>query len=87
MPVLHRAGASYLTVQAAVWIVTDNADYDELGTLQLGSSRAIGVDPTVQAMWHCEQAGIDIKKKLIWTDRAFLAKNVRDTKLKSWLTK
>jgi len=34
MPVLGRAGIQYPATQAAVWIITDNADYSELGKLR-----------------------------------------------------
>ncbi len=77
MPVLASAGADPDTKQAAVWIVTDNADYDDLGTLVSGSwsfspggrARAIGARETAQALQLCDQAGIDVTVKAIWDDR------------------
>src|SRR5258708_363160 len=33
LPLANSAGGSFETVQAAVWIITDNADYEGLGTL------------------------------------------------------
>ncbi len=76
MPVLDKAGASYDVRQAAVWIVTDNADWDDLGVLvsrpvfQLsGGTRAIKEQETAFAMKICANAGIDIRNKAIWKDR------------------
>jgi len=34
-----------------------------------------------------DDAGLDITKKAIWKDRELLLKNVKDPRLKEWLTK
>jgi len=36
LPVIARANPEYAVRQAAVWIITDDADYDDLGTLVSG---------------------------------------------------
>jgi len=71
--------------QAAVWIVTDDASYGDLGILQrithgtlatLGlqtRARAIAAADVVEALLICANAGIDIRRKDIWHDRAELA--------------
>ena len=33
LPLLEKAGAAYPTAQAAVWILTDDASYADLGSL------------------------------------------------------
>jgi hypothetical protein len=74
MPVLNRANPGTATKQAAVWIVTDNATYDDLGILVRsfspgwGGSRVIGYTEAARAMKICADAGIDIKGKRIWKD-------------------
>jgi len=42
MPILNKAGVGYATRQAAVWIVTDNANYSDLGTLVTRQVPAFG---------------------------------------------
>jgi len=87
MPVLEQANADIPTKQAAVWIVTDNADYDDLGTLvsSPGNTRVIGYETAARAMRICAEAGIDIKKRSIWKDRNNILKNLPDGDLKTWL--
>jgi hypothetical protein len=91
MPVLDRANVEYPVRQAAVWIVTDDADYDDLGELvetsDGGSSgpRVINDAEAARAMQICDQAGIPIRSKAIWSDRVEIANGVDDQALKQWL--
>jgi hypothetical protein len=86
MPVLNKAGADMETKQAAVWIVTDNANYSELGILVAspGNARAIGVNETARAMKICADAGIDITKKRIWNDKKIIVDKLPAGTLKSF---
>ncbi len=90
MPVLDAAGVTYAVRQAAVWIVTDNADYSDLGELiestnGFDGSRVINEPEAAQAMMLCDRAGIDITHKAIWGDRNEILPNVTDPEVKSWL--
>ena len=90
MPVLEKAGVDTETRQAAVWIITDDADYDDLGTLVagqfgFGGSRVINEIETARAMKICEEAGINIRAKRIWGDRALILEGLQDDELKKWL--
>lgn len=89
MPVLEKAGVDTATKQAAVWIVTDNADYDDLGTLVSSSgyieTRAINEVEIATAMKTCAEAGIDITRKAIWYDRQLIISGLNDGDLKTWL--
>lgn len=90
MPVLEKANAGYAVRQAAVWIVTDNADYDDLGILVLsatgfGGSRVIGEAEAAQAMKLCSDAGIDVTLKAIWSDRPRILSELAPGSLKTWL--
>lgn len=92
MPVLNNANVSSAVEQAAVWIVTDNADYDDLGTLvsrtqfqTFGGTRVINEYETAKAMKICDEAGIDITKKAIWWDRNKIIDGLTDEQLKKWL--
>ena len=93
MPVLDRAGVPYSVTQAAVWIVTDNATYSDLGVLVRRSqfqpagtgSRVIGEFDAARAMQLCQEAGINIKAKAIWRDRGIILQGLQDAALKTWL--
>jgi len=92
MPVLNKANADYATRQAAVWIVTDNANYQALGILvsrpaysAYGGTRVIHEAEAARAMKICEEAGIRIRYKAIWRDRLMIARSLNDGELKSWL--
>jgi hypothetical protein len=87
IPALNRPGMAASLKQAAVWIVTDNADYDELGILvdSQGSSRAIGPETAARAMRICADAGISISAKNIWRDRKSIASRLPAGELKNWL--
>jgi hypothetical protein len=83
--VLARENASYPVIQAAVWIITDNATYDSLGSLRVGLARAIGADDAALAMKYVDDSGIDIKKRAIWRDRTRLALIARKKQDVNWL--
>jgi hypothetical protein len=85
MPVLNRSGAGMAVKQAAVWIITDNADYNDLGILVRGYSRVIGSEDAARAMKICADAGINIKGKSIWRDRKGIISGLRAGELKKWL--
>ena len=92
MPVLDKAGVSYATRQAAVWIVTDNASYSDLGILvsrsqfqAFGGTRTIREPETARAMKICDEAGIDVTKKRIWYDRQTVLNGLADGEIKTWL--
>lgn len=90
MPVLDRAQVNTETRQAAVWIVTDNADYDDLGILVasqfgFGGSRVINEPETARAMRICDEAGIYITRKRIWNDKETILQGLTDGELKKWL--
>jgi hypothetical protein len=92
LPVLDNAGVPYAVHQAAVWIVTDNADYSDLGILvsrsayqYYGGTRQIKEYESAKAMKICEEAGIDITRKAIWNDRNRILSELKDETLKKWL--
>lgn len=88
---LELADAEYDVEQAAIWIVTDNASYEDLGILvrtSIGNplgSRAIGYDDAARAMQFVDEAGIDISRKAIWNDREEIAAEVEDSQLARWI--
>lgn len=94
MPVLRKAEVNSLVQQAAVWIVTDNASYADLGTLirrgqfdLYGGTRVINEYEAAMAMKICDKAGINITQKAIWWDRDRIIKGLSDKDLKRWLQK
>jgi len=92
MPVLDKAGENFATRQAAVWIVTDDASYADLGNLVsrpahslFGGTRMIREADVTRAMKLCAEVGIDIKSKSIWRDRQRILNGLEDGELKTWL--
>jgi hypothetical protein len=89
MPALRDAGVPYEVRQAAVWIVTDDADYDDLGTLVsgwgIGGSRIILETEAALAMKIVDEAGIDITSRSIWWDRDLILQGLEDGSLRNWL--
>lgn len=95
--ILNRKNISYHTKQAAVWIVTDDASYDDLDSLRTLSQyepiipgvargrRAINEPEAAGAMRLCDEAGIDIKKKHIWSDCVKILAGLDAGELKNWL--
>ena len=87
MPLLAAAEASDPVRQAAVWIVTDNANYTDLGGLKSHSSRLIDEDAAARAILLCECAGIKVMQKAIWGDHIAIWERLTDSRLKAWLTR
>ncbi|HPC94549.1 MAG TPA: hypothetical protein PLU87_06385 [Sedimentisphaerales bacterium] len=97
MPVLAQANVSADVRQAAVWIVTDDADYEDLGILTTSPfgfpARAISASDTARAMKICDEAGINIRYKAIWNDRDEIISELQSTEsnypeskpLRQWL--
>ena len=82
-----RAAVPFSARQAAVWIITDNATYSDLGILTVnGVRRAIDAADAAAAMKLCDDAGIDITRKAIWRDRQQILNELSDGELKSWLS-
>ncbi|MGD2252276.1 MAG: hypothetical protein PVF70_05095 [Anaerolineales bacterium] len=83
--------SSYDVQQAAIWIITDNADYGDLGILVRSTSitgigsRVIGYDDAARAMQLVDDAGIDITTRAIWEDRDAVAEGVTDSALADWI--
>ncbi|AVD71674.1 hypothetical protein [Desulfobulbus oralis] len=90
MPVLEQARVDKATRQAAIWIVTDNASYEDLGILLaspfgFGGTRVINEEEAAQAMRICDAAGINIRKKAIWRDRREIMSGLKNDDLKTWM--
>ena len=86
MPELKRANASVEVEQAAVWIVTNNADYSDLGSLvgPFSATRTILQDEAARAMKILDDAGIAIERMAIWEDRKLILLGLEDERLISW---
>ena len=82
---VSAAHASTAVSQAAIWIISDDADYDNLGELVEGASRVINQTEAAQAMKILDRAGINIRQKRIWNDRIAIANGTSDTALAAWL--
>ncbi len=89
IPAMQRAAATYPVNQAAVWILTEDASYEQLGTLKSGpdvlATRIIGQADVARALRILSDAGIDVRNRAVWRDRAQLAASVENTELASWL--
>jgi hypothetical protein len=84
--VLNAAKVEFAVRQAAVWIVTDNASYADLGKLRTRASRrVISEDDAAQAMWHAASAGVALPGHAIWRDRADVLAGLKDARLRQWL--
>mgnify|MGYP001163407982 FL=1 len=83
---------SFSVRQAAIWIVSDNATFAELGLL-VSSTRADGRDATrviseaqaAEALRLLHEAGISTRGRHIWQDRARIAAAITDPSLSDWL--
>jgi hypothetical protein len=90
LAVLDNADIPYDVKQAAIWIVTDDADFADLGTLVVQRSvydavRVISEQAAAQAMKLVDETGgIDITTRRIWADRRFIAKGA-DPELVEWI--
>jgi hypothetical protein len=91
MPVLEAERVDREVRQAAVWIVTDNADYYDLGILVVsqfgfGGSRVIREPEAAAAMRLCDRAGINLRRKAIWRDRERILSGLDEQpELKEWM--
>lgn len=92
MPAIEEAGASYAVAQAAIWIVTDDADYADLGVLKArpvgqvsGGTRVLGPHEAVEALRLCHRAGIEIRATRLWLDREKIGRGIQDQELRDWL--
>ncbi len=92
IPLMEKDRVSYAVKQAAVWIITDNATYADLGILisrRVGSygggTRVIGATEAARAMKYCADAGVDITKKAIWRDRDTIGNSVGNGPLEEWV--
>lgn len=91
MPRLRAAGVGFAVEQAAVWIVTDDANFDDLGVLEESSfpgidgRRVIDERDAARAMQIVDGAGVDITVKSIWADRAAIRKALPAGALRNWL--
>lgn len=91
--VARRLGnENYDVRQAAIWIISDNANHDDLGALvtggsygNLGGVRVIDPEDAVRAMRIIADAGVDIRGRRIWRDRAALLEATTDGELRRWL--
>jgi len=81
-------------IQAAVWIVTDNARYEDLREerteddileLDLDDAESTRAGEAVRAIRLCAQSGIEVRSRAIWADRGLLRRTVRDSHLRRWL--
>jgi len=89
MPVLDDTELEFDVQQAAIWIISDDADYGDLGRLVSGlgpiKRRLIDEDDAALAMQLIHQAGIDLKNKAIWDDRQKIAEGIEDAELAAWI--
>lgn len=90
MNTLSKEHVSSEVEQAAIWIVTDDADYDDLGILVVsyngyGGSRVINEYEAARAIQICAKANISIKNKAIWKDKAEILNGLKSVELKKWL--
>lgn len=95
--VLDNVDPPFPVVQAAVWIVTDDADYTDLGilesrrstpaTIQLTGTRTIRHTDAARAMQLCSQAGVDIKQRAVWGDLLFILDKCEDNGVAEWFAR
>lgn len=72
--------------QAAVWIVSDDANFWSLGTLIYATgARVIGPEEAAAAMKLVDESGIDITARTIWADRDGILDGLSKGPLKTWL--
>lgn len=91
LQLLEHEDVPYDVRQAAIWIVTDDADYDDLGMLVTSfSTRAIHEEEAARAMQLVDQAGIPIESRAIWQDRSMILEGLseeEDAALIEWLNR
>jgi hypothetical protein len=85
---LNSTKVDYPVEQAAIWIVTDDVTFDELGILVEGSrfgSSIINENDTLRAMMLVDEAGLHIRDYAIWEDRMQLISKATDVSLSTWM--
>jgi hypothetical protein len=85
---LNSAKVDYPVEQAAIWIVTDDATFDELGMLVEGSrfgTSIINENDAVRALMLLDEAGLYIHGYAIWGARMQLIGKVSEPDLTAWL--
>jgi hypothetical protein len=85
---MNTTTTSFAVEQAAVWIVTDNANYDALGMLVMGSREGMAMveaNEAARAMMLVDASGIDITTRAIWAERDTFASAVTDPEARAWL--
>lgn len=92
MPIVRRRSSDFGVLQAAVWIITDDASYGDLGILVLrssyqafGGTRVIEEKEAGSAMRILAEAGVVLQQKRIWKDRKRILSGLPDGDLKTWL--
>ena len=85
MHILEKTNVSYEVKQAAIWIVTDDANYRDLGSLTIENIRLIREEEAAMALKICHKAGIKIEQKSIWHDRQRIIEGLQNEDLKKWL--
>ena len=92
MPIVNRRSSDFGVLQAAVWIITDDASYGDLGILVLrssyqafGGTRVIEEKEAGSAMRILAEAGVVLQQKRIWKDRKRILSGLPDGDLKTWL--
>jgi hypothetical protein len=78
---LNAPGIEYPVQQAAVWIMTDDATFDELGVLVKDSRFGQSVITEQDALWAMkllDESGIDLREHAIWADFNQLLFKARD---------
>lgn len=84
--ILDEFDLDFDVVQAAIWIISDNSNFDDLGILVRNNMfRSISYEDTAQAMKIIDEAGIDITNRAIWEDREIILDEVRNDEIKDWL--
>jgi hypothetical protein len=86
---LNITQVDYPVEQAAIWIVTDDATFDELGMLVEGTrfgTSIINEEVALRAMMLVDQAGLNIREYAIWGDHSQLMVKVTDPELSAWLS-
>ncbi len=89
--VLGDASISSYSKQAAVWALTDDADYSDMGKFieitYVGDpgSRAVGPYQAGVALQLLEEAGLDYRAARLWQDREFLLEKLQPGLVRDWL--
>ncbi|MGQ0532760.1 MAG: hypothetical protein ACT4OF_08745 [Caulobacteraceae bacterium] len=84
---------SYDVRQAAVWIITDNADFNDLGILvsssgysDFGGMRVIDEHDAARAMQLLDTAGVNVRNRRIWRDRGTIVEYLPEGEVRTWLS-